>query len=218
MVQALLAAYRLPSAALQWSYLPDTVRAAQAPVPAKAATAMDDYLQQANETSSIGLRLAHDLGHARVYPIDDHTSKDGLAAIWQRVQNVFSDSLLASIRNAPHEQTADSLLQRGIARGTLLPYYRYVNSEAYNQANVASQWGAFLRPPVPASLGRRRVALWETRNLNIAAHIRRATAQHTDARVLVIVGSSHKPFLEDYLRPMTGIEVVPFSEVLGTAK
>ena len=67
----------------------------------------------------------------------------------------------------------------------------------------------------PNDVGRKWLALWETRNLHMVGHIRRVTTQHPGGRVLVIVGSSHKPFFDAYLRQMMGVKVVDAQAVLA---
>jgi hypothetical protein len=76
------------------------------------------------------------------------------------------------------------------------------------------QWEAMLRARLPDEMGRTRVALWETRNLHMVGHIQRMIAQHPGERILVIVGSSHKPFFDAYLRQMMGVQVVDAETVL----
>lgn len=218
LVHTLTAAYRFPTAALQWSYVPDEVRDTQDQISPELASALTDYLKEANEVSSIGLRLARALGRSRVYPIDSHTSKDQLAAIWPSIRRVFSDMARAAIDNAAYHQKEEALLKQGIASGSLLSYYRYLNSDAFLQGVVDVQWGTYRRANRPSGLGQRRLALWEARNLNIAGNIRRASSRHPGERVLVIVGSSHKPYLDDYLSRMTDVEIVKFSDLLPAAQ
>ena len=52
------------------------------------------------------------------------------------------------------------------------------------------------------------MAGWEARNLRQVANIREATAQTPGGRVLVIVGSSHKPWFDAYLSMMSDIKLV----------
>lgn len=215
LVHVLTAAYRFPTASLQWSYVPDSVRTTQTVISTDLAAALTDYLAKANEVSSIGLRLARALGHARVHPIDSHTSKDQLAAIWSSVREVFRDTVRANIDSAPYHQQEEALFQQGLAAGELLPYYRYLNSDAFLQGVVDVQWGTYRRANRSSGLGQRRLALWEARNLNIAAHIRRASSNHTGERVLVIIGSSHKPYLDRYLSRMSEVELVHLGDLLS---
>ena len=214
LVHVLTAAYRFPTAALQWSYVPDAVRSSQDRIAPELASALTDYLGAANEVSSIGLRLARALGRSRVYPIDSHTSKDRLAAIWTPVRQALGDTVRAAIDSAPYHQKEEALFKQGIASGSLLSYYRYLNADAYLQGVVDVQWGTYRRADLPSKLGQRRLALWEARNLNIAANIRRASEQHPGERVLVVIGSSHKPYLDDYLRRLADVEIVALDDLL----
>jgi hypothetical protein len=217
LVQSLIAAYRLPTAALQWRYLSDDVRAAQTVLPDTVASALDARQAMANETYSIGLRLAHQRGHQRLYPIDDHGDKDLLLDILPPLQQALTDSLRAAVQNAPYAQRRDSLLQAGLAAGNLLATYRFMNADDYARADVDAQWRGFLRDPFPDRLGQTRLALWEVRNLNMVGHIRRVAAQEPSGRVLVIVGASHKPFFDAYLRAMMNVRVVDAEQVLHRA-
>jgi hypothetical protein len=103
---------------------------------------------------------------------------------------------------------------RAVARGDLLPFYRYINSDAFLESEVRRQWLLYYRTGLASGLDRSRAALWETRNLLMAAHIRRLTARHPGERVLVLVGASHKPFLDAYLQSMIGVERTDLADLL----
>lgn len=100
----------------------------------------------------------------------------------------------------------------GIEAGDLLPYFLHLNSTAYQEADLGGQWAIFLEVGVDPLLGRARVARREVRDLRIATHIRWVTARHPGSRVLVLIGASHKPFLESFLSQMYDIELVQLSE------
>jgi pheromone shutdown protein TraB len=53
------------------------------------------------------------------------------------------------------------------------------------------------------------------RNLRIAANIRTAAAEFNAKRALVIIGASHKPFLDAYLQAMMDVVVADAESVLG---
>jgi hypothetical protein len=215
LVQSLTAAYRFPSAVLQWRRLSPDARAAQTTLPDTTAVALTDRLTAANETYSIGMRLAHERGHQRLYPVDHHGSKDLLLPIYGPLQkSPVIDSMRAAFKRNPVLRRKDSLMQAGFRGGSLLRMYRYVNSDTMAQTDVDLQWRSWLRADLPDGIGRTRLALWETRNLHMVGHIRRVTAQHPGGRVLVIVGSSHKPFFDAYLRQMMGVHVVDAERVL----
>jgi hypothetical protein len=67
---------------------------------------------------------------------------------------------------------------------------------------------------LPSGVDRSRVAQWEVRNLLIAAHIRQATALHPGERMLVVIGSAHKPFLDRYLRQMLDVRVIQLESLI----
>jgi hypothetical protein len=135
------------------------------------------------------------------------------------VQAAFQDSLGAVIDQDPAFQREDSLLQASLDAGSLMPYYRFVNARPFLDAKVNTPFRrAFVQPSFPDGLGARRIALWETRNLNMAANIRRATERIPGGRMLVIVGSSHKPFLDHYLDRMMGVTVVGATSVWQDAE
>ena len=48
----------------------------------------------------------------------------------------------------------------------------------------------------------------------MAANIRAAMAEHPGARVLNIVGSSHRPWYESWMRQMSDVELVPLAPFL----
>ena len=56
---------------------------------------------------------------------------------------------------------------------------------------------------------------WEVRNLRMVANIRKTFHEDPDARVLVIVGASHKPWFDAWLGQLQGVEIADALEVLG---
>jgi pheromone shutdown protein TraB len=75
----------------------------------------------------------------------------------------------------------------------------------------------FYRTRLASGLDRNRAAMWEARNLAIAARIRAETAAHPGGKVLVVIGAAHRPFIEAYLASMMDVQIVPLSQVLGGA-
>lgn len=98
--------------------------------------------------------------------------------------------------------------------GDMLAYYRLVNDADYLQRAVESDFGAALRDSSPQHFGRLYVAGWETRNLRMVANIRAAFAEQPGARVLSIVGATHKPWFDSLLGQLQGVEIVDARQVL----
>jgi hypothetical protein len=215
LIRSLTAAYRLPTASLHWKYLSPEARSLQSAVPDTTAEDLNKRLGAADETYSIGMRLAHKRDLQRLYPIDDQTEKDRVAEIFPTLSKAFGDSMRKAFDTHPVVQRADSLEQAGLKEGNLLPMYRYRNQEMVGRTNVELQSGTLLDADLPDAVGDQWVALWQTRNLYSVGHIQRMVSQHPGGKVLVIVGASHKPLFDAYLRQMMGVQVVDAETVLS---
>ena len=96
-----------------------------------------------------------------------------------------------------------------------LRHYREHNSAEAGRRDAAFQWRSRFDVQPHQDMHRRRIASWETRNLRMAAHVRELSAYYPGQRILVLVGSAHKPYLEAYLSRMSDADIVPAGEVLG---
>jgi len=207
-----LAAGDPASAMVQWLQLPAAEQ--------RAGDGLDDalvaYLQRAegrpNESVQIAARLAARLGLQRVYPIDDHTADNGdiddPAAYGKAVQAAWD-------RAAPAAKALYDREQELGREGNVLALYRFINTPANERMRSESDFGAALRDDSPQHYGQRYVAGWEGRNLRMASNVRAAFADYPGARVLVIVGVSHKPWLDGLLGQMQGVHIVDAQQVLG---
>ncbi|MHC5111014.1 MAG: DUF5694 domain-containing protein [Planctomycetota bacterium] len=211
----LAAAYDLTSAALQWSYLPPERRVPDEAFPEDVADGLTKTLAARNEASIIGVALARRLQLQRVYGVDDQSD-----ALFQLERG---QELMGGLASSPeHKKLQESILfkelpvriQKASKTEDLLGLYRWINSPEYGKADVDAQWHIFLRTRLPSNLDRRRIAVWEMRNLAIAGNIRRVSPSEPGKRVLVIIGASHKAFLDAYLHQMMDVDVVRATDVL----
>lgn len=212
----LTAAYELPSAALQWSYLPTGQRVTDDEVPAQTVEMLNQTLSARNETVSVGLALARRMGLQRLYGVDDQSDA--------QFQIRFGGKLMEGLSQSPEmaklqksvlvNELPERLREHGL-EGDFVGLYRWMNSTAYATADVDAQWHIFYRTRLVSGLDRARAGHWEVRNLRIAANIRTATAEANARRALVIIGASHKPFLDAYLRTMMDVEVVDAESLLS---
>jgi hypothetical protein len=165
-----------------------------------------------SETYEIGVALAVRMGLERLYPVDDHTSDGALADEGQP----FIDALTAIRKIAPSKAAAEErTMETQIKTGTdMLALYRFMNQPDTLRQNIKADFGAALGQQTEGLYGRRYVAGWEVRNLRMVANIRAAVAAHPGARVLNIVGSSHKPYYDTYLDMMHDVKIVNAEEVL----
>lgn len=107
-------------------------------------------------------------------------------------------------------QALDEYMQRGDA----LEAYRQANSPQVLQAMVEGDFGAALADPSPERYGQFYVGGWETRNLRMVANVRDAFRDRPGARVLAIVGATHKPWFDSLLGRMQGVDIVDVQDVL----
>ena len=200
-----LAAGDRASAAVQWLRLPAAERHAGDGLNSAMVEIIERKGKAPNENYAIGAALAARLGLERVYPIDDHIADSpdqgpdygkAVQAAWEAEPRppVFAEYK----RRQSNVRTPEKLIS----------YYRWLNEPDTQRAAIASDMGRAAKEPSPQHYGRQYVSWWENRNLRMAANIRSAFANKPDARVLVIVGSTHKGYLDAYLDMMQDVSLV----------
>ncbi|HET9427523.1 MAG TPA: DUF5694 domain-containing protein [Allosphingosinicella sp.] len=209
------AAGNLGSAAVQWLRLPPDERRASESMDAELATALDQLSTRRNENYWIAAVLAARLGLERVYPTDDHLS--------DRVQAEAPSGLEEAMReiwSGPRPPLVQQMMtmESGLNDpASVMQYYQFLNRPDVAEAFVRADMGKAYVTPSAANHGRRYVAWWEARNLRMVANIRQALGRHPGARGLVIVGSTHKPYLDAYLQLMHEVRLIPTSQVIGSS-
>jgi len=210
-----LAAYEWPSALLAWSLVPPG-HPARTQVPASLASKLDAELSRINEIQTVAIPLARKLGHPSIACVDEFEDLETLEPVMEALQASRKDSpLLGAVGKAQVYRDSRDRRDAALAAGDLLPYFRHLNSPAYMAADVDAQWGVFLGTHLKDGSDRGRLALWENRNLKIAARIRALSARHPGQRILVIYGAAHKPFLEAYLGAGSDLRLVQPEAVLN---
>jgi hypothetical protein len=71
-----------------------------------------------------------------------------------------------------------------------------------------------MRSTSPEGYPRMFVGGWEVRNLRMVANIRETFRERPAARVLSIVGASHKPWFDSWLGQLQGVDIVDAEAVL----
>lgn len=203
-----LAAYEWPSALLAWSLIPSG-HAARAQVPAPLASKLDAQLSRINEIQAVAIPLARALGHPGIACVDEFEDMEALEPVMEALMASLKDSpLLAAAGKAQVYRDSRERRDAAVAAGDLLPFFRHLNSPATMAADVDAQWGVFLRTHLKDGADRGRLALWENRNLKIAARIRALSARHPGKRILVIYGAAHKPFLDATLAACADLQLI----------
>ena len=176
---------------------------------------LDEYETRRNESHLIAVRLAVRLGLDRVYPTDDHHGDDIMGeAVIEDMRAFMEREDFAALIAAPEFQRLAQASERLGTPEEALETYRFLNSPEAGITDALGQWISMIDRASPNNVGRVRIAEWETRNLRQVAHIREAAAQAPGGRVLVIVGSAHKPWFDAYLGMMIDMTVVDAGEVL----
>ncbi|WP_136162464.1 DUF5694 domain-containing protein [Sphingomonas flavalba] len=200
------------SALVQWLRLPESERRAGDGLDGVLVARLNLLRDRRNEDFLIAAPLAAALEQERVYAIDDHTADAPIAD---------EKSYAAAIGKAwdnpatAKRRAMDAALQTklGSADG-VLALYRAYNAPGAAKLAFDSDFGAALEEPSPQRFGRGYVGYWETRNLRMAANIREVMAARPGIRALVIVGGSHKGYLEAYLNQMHDVRLVDAERVL----
>ena len=200
-----LAAGDRASATVQWLRLPEPERRAGDGLNQAMVDMIERKGKAPNENYAIGAALAARLGLERVYLTDDHIA-DG-----PDQGPDYGKAIQAAWNAKPEPAVFSEYKKRSGDVGTsdkLIGYYRWLNEPATQRAAIASDMGRAAREPSPQHYGRQYLSWWENRNLRMAANIRASFATKPDARVLVIVGSTHKGYLDAYLDMMQDVRLV----------
>jgi len=206
-----LAANLRSAATVQWYSLPETERHSGDGL----TDAMVEILQRKgkplNENYAIGAALAARLGLERVYQADDHLADgpDQGPAYGEAIERAWHAKPVPAVFAQYKAHEANAKTTAG-----LLNYYRWLNEPATQRAAVAADMGRAAREPSAQHYGRQYLSWWEERNLRMVANIRHAFAQKPGARVLVIVGSTHKGYFDAYLNMMQDVRIVDAMQFL----
>ena len=207
----LLAANDRASAYAQWLQLPEAERRPGDGLDAALVGLLGKIATRRNENYLIASRLAARLGLARVHAVDNHTGDD----IKIDDEEAFGKSVQGAWKAGRALVEAGEKRSRELAAAAdLLPLYRHVNDPAYLQALAEVNVRSALQAKSPEGYPQIWVAGWETRNLRMVANIREAFRDRPGARVLAIVGASHKPWFDDWLGQMQGVDIVDATALL----
>ena len=207
-----LAAGEPDSAMVQWRRLPAVERRADESLTQPLVDFLTKREGRRNEDAIIAVPLAVRLGHERLYPVDDHSGDRATGPYDEKVYGAeitgIWDNPFAKLRRADMEGW-DQRLARG---ADVIAWYRAVNSPEQASLALAGDLAAAAASSTPARTGRAYLAYWETRNLRMAANIREVVGP--GARVLAIVGASHKAYYERYLGMTSDVVLADMDRIL----
>lgn len=208
---AMLAANDLASATVQWLQLPAGERRAGDGLDAALVEKLGQLATRNNENEQIAARLAARLQLQRVHAVDNHTGdRIDVPDIKAFVRSIEAAWAAGGAALKASEESQDGLMRSS----DLLPLYRQLNAPAtlrlYAEANVQ----VAMRASSPQGYPQMWVAGWEIRNLRRVANIRETFRERPGARVLSIVGVSHKPWFDAWLGQLQGVQMADVQQVL----
>jgi len=206
-----MASYDTASAYVQWLQLPETERRAGDGLNEVLIGQLTQTAKRNNESYQIAARLAARLGLQRVHAVDNHTGdRIDVPNIKAFVRSIESAWAAGNTGLNVRKKREDELT----LANDLLPLYRYINEpeglRIYAEANIIPSMRAKSAEGYPQMW----VAGWDIRNLRMVANIRETFRERPGARVLSIVGVSHKPWFDSWLGQMQGVEIVDAADVL----
>jgi len=210
----LLAAGDRPSAQVQWLRLAEPERVAEDGLTKEALEVLDRSQRALDESYDIAAAVAAASGLERIHSVDDHTA----VVLGEAYPEGFEDwqrARFADIRAMPHAEARDAAWAAIDDGDGVLAAYRAMNAPGAQDLQVQADFGGAFADQAPERFGRYYGGWWETRNLRMVANIREAITPHPGARVLNVVGASHKPWYDQWARQMADVEVVDAREVLG---
>ncbi len=208
-----LAANDRPSARVQWLQLPAVEQKTGDGINEALLKIVTRTGAKPNEVYDIVVVLAARLGLRRVYAVDDHTA-DSIQGSAGPGLDAFLTKFWATSAELPI--TAEVTRQENtVGTGAdVLELYRYMNRPDSVRAFVTFDYKAAMKEPSPENYGRAYLAWWETRNLRMVSNIRAAFGNSAGARVLNIVGASHKAYYDAYLDMMSDVKLVDAEQAL----
>ena len=205
-----LAASDRASAYVQWLQLPKAERRVGDSLNGALVEMLGKIAKRNNESYQIAARLAARLGLQRVHAVDNHTGdKIDLPDMKTFVRSI--EAAWAAGTEFKIREKQENVLSQA---PDLLPLYRYINDPEHlrvlAEANVSTSMRAKSREGYPQIF----VAGWEIRNLRMVANVRETFRERPGARVLSIVGVSHKPWFDGWLGQLQGVDIVDVAGVL----
>lgn len=206
-----LAANDTTSAYVQWLQLPPAERRTGDGLDAALVEKLEKTATLNDERYQIAAPVAARLGLQRVHAIDNHTGDNlditDVKSFAQSLQQAWDSG--KGVLAQRERQGA-----RLATQPDLLPLYRHINAVEHQQALARMNIAGPMRSTSPQQYPQQWVAGWEIRNLRMVANVRETFRERPAARVLTIVGASHKPWFDAWLGQLQGVDIVDAGAVL----
>ena len=200
------------SAALQYNYLKQDLNSEKTNLIDSITTnLLEKKLSSNNEIVSLGIRLATLQNINKLEYIDDLQDEPLLLKYFSNFIEIYhKHEEQYPLPKNNRVNKFDKLLKEGTDKNDLSEIYSYVNSKEWTDSEYQESWFPFIKNTDSSKVLQSRYNLWEMRNLMIAAKISKVVAFYPEKTILVIIGASHKDFLEKYLKQISNIEVLKY--------
>jgi hypothetical protein len=207
-----MAANDRASAYVQWLQLPEAERRAGDSLSPALVEALGKIAKRNDESYQIAARLAARLGLARVHAVDNHTGDHidvpDIKAFVRSIEAVWETGGAALKAREKGERVMASAPD-------LLPLYRAINEPESLRVRADANVAPMMRARSVEGYPQIWVGGWEIRNLRMVANIRETFRERPGSRVLVIVGASHKPWFDNWLGQLQGVDIVDVAQLLN---
>lgn len=203
-----LCTYDIWTASLNYQYIKDKSK-----IDTSTVNLLNGYNQSSNELNLIGVNLAKRLHINKLNYIDNLQDETILSLDFPYFFTEYTTSqtkINELVSKAGIFSEVNLLEAENVKKRDLFPLYKLLNSERYTKEDYSGQWELWLKTNFKSKTDRSRFSLWEMRNLQITANIMRLVAKYPEKTILVVIGASHKSFIEKYLQQMLDIEVLKF--------
>ena len=210
------AGYEIYSSVLNWSYLDDDQRAfAKEGLLAPLADTLDELLDSSQEAFALGLPIARRAGLHRLCMADalENETAGMQAAFAYGAQQILDDPAIKAGLEA-YDERMKSAWKPDSGPDALTKMLAFMNSEEFTEFDRENQWELLRRFDNEAGAFHRRLMHWNARTAQISAELFEALAESPNERVMLIIGSAHRPFNEAELRSHPWIAVEPASKLL----
>lgn len=205
------AANERASAYVQWLQLSEAERHVGEGLDKALVEILVQAEKRNNESYQLAAQLAARLGLPRLHHVDNHTGDNLDIADTKAFVRVLETGWGGMREEMKERQKREKDLKQG---SDFLPLYRFINDPEYLRLLAETNISPLLRTKSPEGYPQMWVAGWETRNLRMVANIRETFRQRPGARVLTIVGASHKPWFDQWLGQMQGVDIVDAEKIL----
>lgn len=213
LINYLIASTDLASATLQYSYLNNSTTN-NVEENNFTYNQLENLRNSSNEIYSLAVRFAQSQNIQKLKYIDNLQDETLLFKYYPEFIQDFKNNqeLFKDLQYKPVYMEIKNKVEQGIKAQNLYDLYLFLNSPEYQAQDFDAQWAIWFKTNFPSGSDRARYSLWEMRNLQITANILQITALYPKQNILVIIGASHKSFIEKYLEQIPDIELLELNQ------